>query len=69
MAAKKKTRATKARKPAAKPKPAAKKRAASTRPAKRPAKARAAKPAESDVVYTDLRRTLSSNLIGRLLGS
>jgi hypothetical protein len=66
MAAKKKTRAKQA-KPAAKPKAVAKKRAAKARPARRAKKA--GKPAAGDVVYTDLRRTLSSNLLGRLLGA
>ena len=67
MAAKKKSPAKKARKPAAKPKAAAKKRAAKARPAKRAKQV--GKPAAGDVVYTDLRRTLSSNLLGRLLGA
>ncbi len=69
MAAKKKSPAKKARKPAAKPKTAAKKRAAKARPAKRAAKTRGKSSASGEVVYTDLRRTLTSKLLGRLLGS
>jgi len=78
MAAKKKTKKSGA-KPAAK-KPAPKKsakRAAPKKPVKRAAPGRtagkrtkvAAAKSAAGVVYADVRRTLSSGLIGRLLGS
>lgn len=68
MAQKKKSSAKKSPKaraaqPRAKKAPAAKK--AASKPAKKPAKASASGP---DVVYSDVRRSLSSKLLGRLLG-